>query len=54
MTHLQIPKLDIISPDDFTQEQAEPDPLHIGQNATFTRSKSGLYLPVSLTKAKPM
>ena len=54
MNNLLLPKLDIITLDDFDQEQDDPVSQNKGLNAKFTRSASGLYVPVSLTKDKPL
>ena len=54
MNHLELPKQDIITLDDFNQEQDDPVSQKKGLNAKFTRSESGLYVPVSLTKDKPL
>lgn len=53
MKNLQLPKIDIITLDDFNQKQDDPVSQNTGQ-ATFTRSESGLYVPVRLTKDKPL
>jgi len=54
MNNLQLPKQDIITLDDFNQKQNDPVSQNRGQKALFTRSASGLYVPVSLTKDKPL
>ena len=54
MNNLELPKQDIITLDDFNQEQADPVSPNKGLNAKFTRSSSGLCVPVSLTKDKPL
>ena len=54
MNNLELPKLDIITLDDFNQKQDDPVSQNRGQKAFFTRSASGLYVPVSLTKDKPL
>lgn len=52
MNNLLIPKQDIITPDEFKQDQLVPN--STGLDTKFTRSGSGLYLPVYLTKDKPL
>ena len=52
MKNLLLPNQDIITLDEFKQDQLVPE--STGLNAKFTRSGSGLYLPVSLTKEKPL
>jgi len=47
MKNLQLPTQDIITLDELKQEQMVPD-------TKFTRSGSGLYLPVRLTKDKSL
>lgn len=54
MKNLQLPKIDIIKLDEFNQKQGDPVPQNEGLNAKFTRSESGLYVPVSLAKVKPL
>ncbi len=52
MNNLLIPKQDIITPDEFKQDQLVPESM--GLDTKFTRSVSGLYLPVHLTREKPL
>lgn len=52
MNNIILPNQDIITPDEFKQEHANP--VTTGLNTKFTRSGSGLYVPVNLTKEKPL
>ncbi len=54
MKNLQLPNQDIITLDEFKQEKLVPKSTPIGMDTKFTRSGSGLYLPVHLKKDKPL
>jgi len=54
MNKIILPNQDIITLDEFKQEQMVSKSTAIGLDTKFTRSGSGLYLPVNLTKDKPL